>query len=112
MANSVPVVIASNQSAVPVSGTVTANAGTGNFTVVQPTGTNLHAVIDSGTIVVTQPTAANLNATVTNLTLTKGTQGATGVTVQALKDAGRNQTNLWMSIQLIAGATDTLMQLN
>ena len=32
----------------PVSGTVTANAGTGNFTVVQATGTNLHTVCDSG----------------------------------------------------------------
>lgn len=31
MASSIPVVIASDQSAVPVSGTVTANAGTGNF---------------------------------------------------------------------------------
>src|SRR5579859_3769525 len=33
MAASIPVVIASNQSAVPVSGTITANAGTGTFTV-------------------------------------------------------------------------------
>ena len=32
----------------PVSGTVTANAGTGNFTVVQGTGTNLHVICDSG----------------------------------------------------------------
>lgn len=49
----------------PVSGTVTANAGTGNFTVVQPTGTNLHAVLDTtSTTAVTQATAANLNATV------------------------------------------------
>jgi hypothetical protein len=32
----------------PVSGTVTANAGTGNFTVTQSTGTNLHVVCDSG----------------------------------------------------------------
>jgi hypothetical protein len=31
----------------PVSGTVTANAGTGNFTVTQSTGTNLHVVVDS-----------------------------------------------------------------
>lgn len=31
-----------------VGGTVTANAGTGNFTVVQGTGTNLHIVCDSG----------------------------------------------------------------
>lgn len=43
----------------PVSGTVTANAGTGTFqtnvtnaslTVVQPTGTSLHTVVDSGTV--------------------------------------------------------------
>jgi hypothetical protein len=31
----------------PVSGTITANAGTGNFTVTQATGTNLHVVVDS-----------------------------------------------------------------
>lgn len=41
----------------PVSGTVTANAGTGNFTVTQATGTNLHAVVDSGTV------TANIGAT-------------------------------------------------
>lgn len=49
----------------PISGTVTANAGTGNFTVVQATGTSLHAVLDTtSTTAVTQATAANLNATV------------------------------------------------
>lgn len=38
---------------------------TGNVTVVQPTGTNLHAVIDTtSTTAVTQATAGNLNATV------------------------------------------------
>lgn len=36
--------------AVPVSGSV---SGSGNFTVVQPTGTNLHVVVDSGTVGVT-----------------------------------------------------------
>ncbi|HEX2747602.1 MAG TPA: hypothetical protein VHM91_06365, partial [Verrucomicrobiales bacterium] len=36
------------QATQPVSGTVTANAGTGNFTVTQATGTNLHVVCDSG----------------------------------------------------------------
>lgn len=44
----------------PVSGTVTANAGTGSFTVVQTTGTNLHTVIDSGTIT-TVSTVTNLS---------------------------------------------------
>lgn len=39
--------------------------GSGNFTVVQPTGANLHAVLDTtSTTAVTQATAANLNATV------------------------------------------------
>lgn len=41
----------------PVSGTVTANAGSGNFAVVQATAANLNATV-------VQPTAANLNATV------------------------------------------------
>src|ERR1700722_12429724 len=35
-------------------------------TVAQPTGTNLHTVVDSGTIVATQSTASSLNATVRN----------------------------------------------
>lgn len=40
-------------------------SGSGNFTVVQTTGTNLHAVLDSGsTTSVTQATASNLNAQV------------------------------------------------
>jgi len=40
-------------------------AVTGNVTVVQPTGTNLHVVLDTtSTTAVTQATAANLNATV------------------------------------------------
>lgn len=49
----------------PVSGTVTANAGTGNFTVVQATGTNLHTIIDSGTLTTV--------STVTNLSQMSGT---------------------------------------
>ncbi len=50
----------------PVSGTVTSNAGSGNFTVAQATGSNLHTVLDSGsTTAATQATAANLNATAT-----------------------------------------------
>ncbi len=36
----------------PVSGTITANAGSGNFTVIQPTGTNLHAVLDAGSAII------------------------------------------------------------
>lgn len=35
------------QATQPISGTVTANAGTGSFTVAQATGTNLHVVVDA-----------------------------------------------------------------
>lgn len=49
--------------AIPISGSIT--IASGSTTVVQPTGTNLHAVLDTtSTTAVTQPTAANLNATV------------------------------------------------
>ena len=51
MAASMPIVIASNQSAVPVSGTVTAAQATAanlNATVVQSAGANLHVDCDSG----------------------------------------------------------------
>lgn len=49
--------------AIPISGAIT---GTGNFTVVQPTASNLNAtVVGSGNFTVVQPSAASLNATVT-----------------------------------------------
>lgn len=54
------------------------------------------------TIAVTQATPANLQATVTNLALTKGTQGATGVSTQDLKDAGRVA---FSAATVIAGVT-------
>lgn len=77
------------------------------------------SVAAAQTIAVTQATAANLNATVTGTvtandvppTLTKGTQGSTGFSVQELKDAGRTQVTLW--VDAIAGvATETLATMN
>jgi hypothetical protein len=63
--------------------TVTPASGS-TFTVVQPTGTNLHAVLDSGsTTAVTQPTASNLNATVVG-SGTAGTPSAGVVTIQGI----------------------------
>jgi hypothetical protein len=60
----------------PVSGTITANAGTGSFTVAQPTAANLNAtVVGSGNFTVVQPTAASLNATIVGT----GTGGAVNV---------------------------------
>lgn len=68
MANSLPVVIASDQSTltVSVSNFPATQPVSGTITVVQPTGSNLHADIDNfpATQVVSQSTAANLNATV------------------------------------------------
>lgn len=113
MANSLPVVIASNQSAVPVSGTVTANAGTGNFTVVQPTAANLNATVvgsvtanaGTGDFTVVQPTASNLNATVVN----SGT-----FAVQAAQSGTWNINNVSGTISLPTNAAteSTLSSLN
>lgn len=64
-----------------VAGAVT---GSGNFTVVQPTGTNLHAVLDTtSTTAVTQATAANLNAAVVG-TGTAGSAAGGILTVQGV----------------------------
>lgn len=69
----------------PVSGTITANAGTGNFTVVQGTGTNLHAVLDSGsTTAVTQATASNLNAQIVGSVASGGSNAGNPVKVSAV----------------------------
>lgn len=95
------------QATQPISGTVTANAGTGTMAVslaVAPTtpvtGTFWQATQPvSGTVTVTPPT------------LTKGTQGATGFSTQDLKDAGRNQTNFFMAIQIVTTGTDALLAL-
>lgn len=56
-------------------------AVTGNVTVVQPTGTSLHAVLDTtSTTAVTQATAANLNATIVGTkTNNNAAPGATNV---------------------------------
>ncbi len=44
-------------------------------------------------------------------TLTKGTQTSTGFAVQDIKDAGRNQTNYYMTLPIVTTATDALQSL-
>jgi|ERR1700722_3595555 len=83
--------------------------GTTNLVSIGTNGTV--SIAAAQTIAVTQATAANLNATVVGTTLTKGTQGAAGFTVQELKDAGRNQTNYFMAAQVVSTATETLQSL-
>lgn len=71
-------------------------SGSGNFTVVQPTGTSLHTVLDTtSTTAVTQATAANLNATVvqssgTNLHVNVDSAPTTTVTGTVTANAGTN----------------------
>ena len=64
-----------------------------------PAGTNVigHVIVDSGSI----------TSTDTPPTLTKGTQGATGYSVQDLKDAGRTQVTLY--VDATAGTTAEAM---
>jgi hypothetical protein len=51
------------------------------------------------------------NVVTTPITITKGTQGAIGFTIQALKDAGRNVTNYFSAIPIITTNADALMSL-
>lgn len=61
---------------------------------------------DNATVVSLSPNSpAPLSA------LTKGTQGATGISTQDLKDAGRNQTNYFMAAQVLSTAAEALQSL-
>jgi hypothetical protein len=76
----------------PVSGTVTANAGTGSFTVAQATAANLNATV-------VQATAANLNATVV-----QGTAANLNATVVGAGTAGTPSGGV-VSVQGVSGGT-------
>jgi hypothetical protein len=69
------------------------------------------AVPVSGPITDAQLRASSVPVAATGPTLTKGVQGATGFSMQQLKDAGRNQTNFFMAAPILSTATDTLMSL-
>lgn len=139
MAASLPVTIASNQSSIPVAATLQAGsavAGKVGIDQTTPGTTNLVALTAETTKVIgtvnlsaaqtlatvttvgavtaitnALPTGANTIGTVNPPTITKGTQGAIGVTVQDLKDAGRNQTNYFMAAQVVSTATEALQSL-
>lgn len=112
MAASSPVVIASNQSSVPVS-------LSGNVTVVQPTGTNLHTVIDSGTVTISgtspvsgtvtavQPTGTNLHVVVDSAPTT----AVTGTFFQATQPvSGTVTANIGTSGALALNSSVTGLQ--
>lgn len=105
MASSLPVVLASNQSSISVAATLQAGsavAGKVGIDQTTPGTTNLVALTAETTKVI---------GTVNQAALTKGTQGATGITVQALNDAGRNLVTYYTVIPVLATATDTLQSL-
>lgn len=91
-------------------------AVTGNVTVVQPTGTSLHAVLDTtSTTAVTQATAANLNATVvgtgtfaTQSVVTQGTAANLNATVVGAGSAGTANAGV-VTVQGIASMTKLLV---
>lgn len=76
-------------------------------------GTNTTAVKAASTAAVATDPAAVVslspNSAITPPTLTKGTQGSTGLSVQDLKDAGRTAVNLYVTN--VAGATSATEQL-
>jgi hypothetical protein len=81
--------------AVPISGTVGVS---GNVTVVQPTGTQLHAVTDTGSttavtgnVTVTQATAANLNAQVQGAAAADSAQVGNPVLIAGVDATGNVQ---------------------
>lgn len=55
--------------------------------------------------------ALSPNSPVPLPTLTKGTQGATGVTTQDLSDAGRNEVSFFTALPILTTATDALQSL-
>jgi hypothetical protein len=86
--------------AVPVSGTVTASGPLTDTQLrasrvpVDASGVAVPVTDNAGSLTVDQATPANLQVTATPIALTKGSQGATGFTVQNLKDAGRTYVTL------------------
>jgi hypothetical protein len=106
MANSAPVVVASDQSGIPVTdnggsltidGTVTANAGTGNFTVVQSTATSLKTQAEAY-----QGGSAVSSSNPLNVTLVSGTAGGDSV-YHLVSAATTNSTNIKASAGEVTG---------
>lgn len=73
----------------------------------------MRASVATGGTFLNQSLTAGTNTigTVNHPTLTKGTQGPTGITTQDLKDAGRNAIHFYTLIPVLSSATDTLQSL-
>lgn len=114
MANSSPVVLASNQSAIPVTiaAAMAVTDNNGSLTV-DNGGTFAVQASQTGTWNVGTITSITNAVTITPPTLTKGTQGSTGLSTQDLKDAGRAIVNAATNIAgVTAVTTEALLALN
>jgi hypothetical protein len=94
-ASSLPVVIASDQGAVPISGTITVGtlpalpSGSNTIgSVTQATGSNLHTVVDSGTITTVSAVTAITNALPSGTNSIGAVTQATGTNLHTVVDSG------------------------
>lgn len=72
-------------------------------------GTNVSTGAGAGGAGIPRVTVSNdSNVLITPPTLTKGTQGATGISTQDLKDAGRNVTNIFMAAPIITTVAEVM----
>lgn len=63
-------------------------------------------------VTIGQSDATKLLTTVTPPTVTKATQGATGFTVQSIKDAGRSSRNIFLDSFAVAATAETIMTMS
>jgi hypothetical protein len=93
----------------PVSGTITANAGTGNFTVVQGTGTNLHTVVDSGSVSATQSGSwSTSDVGFSNSEFVRNDYSSVNVTTSAYTQLIASTTNTYQEIEIFDSSGQTL----
>jgi hypothetical protein len=103
-------VSAANRLLVDASGTTQPVSGT--VTVVQPTGANLHAVIDSGTVVVTQAVGTNLHTVVDASALPTGAATETTLAAMSAKLPASLGPKTVAGSLSIAPATDAMFSIN
>lgn len=109
-AASQPVVLASDQSSIPVT---QATASSLNATVVQPTASALNATVSQGTAAnllaqVSQPTAASLNATVVQATATNLNASVSQATATALNATVVQPTAASLNATVVQGTAANL----
>lgn len=95
----------------PISGTITANAGTGNFTVVQSTASNLNATV-TGTVAATQSGTWNINNISGTISLPTG--AATESTLSSIntKTPSLGQATMSASVPVVIASNQTVIPIS